>query len=58
MGFSLDEHLQWYWQGKHILDWVSWGEKRAKSIHTRFNTLQRMYHSAQDPVKRLLLIAY
>ena len=27
------EKPQWYWQGEHILDSVSWGEKGAKSIH-------------------------
>ena len=40
-----------------MLDSVSWVSKEPiESIHARFNTLQRTYHSVHDPLKRLLLI--
>ena len=51
----------------HLVEEVVWarqthvgfglmGEQGAESIHARFNTLQRTYHSVPDPVQRLMLI--
>ena len=42
--------------GFHQLSTDLLREKGAESIHTKFNFLQRTYHSVHDPVKRLSLI--
>ncbi|KAL5500643.1 hypothetical protein EMCRGX_G012237 [Ephydatia muelleri] len=48
----------------HVIPWAKeWhvrfgllGEQGAESIHARFNTLQRTYHSMPDKVQQLLAI--
>ena len=35
--------------------WPPIGEQGAESVHARFNTLQRTYHSMQDKVQQVIL---
>ena len=51
----LEEHTV-VWARRTHVGFGLMGEQGAESIHARFNTLQRTYHSVHDPLKRLLLI--
>ena len=51
----LEEHTV-PWAKRTYVEFGLLGEQGAESIHARFNSLQRMYHSIHDPVERLSLI--
>ena len=50
------EELRVPWAKRTYVGFGLLGEQGAESIHARFNSLQRMYHSVHDPVERLSLI--